>query len=151
MTLKEQITSDIKAAMKAADAAKLTVLRGLSAVINNKVLEKRAKTGQADVTLTDEEIQFALATEAKKRKESAAAFTAGGRQDLADKELTELTIIQAYLPKQMSKEETEAAVARILAAGKFNEFGPAMKAVMSELRGKADSAHITEIIKKKLG
>lgn len=143
MPIKEQITAEIKVAMKAGDAAKLTVLRGLSSVINNKAIDKKAP-------LTDEEIQLALGTEAKRRKESAAAFIAGGRQDLADNEMTELVIIQAYLPKQMTPDETETAVADILKKTGLKEFGPAMKAVMNELRGKADSAAITEIIKKKL-
>ena len=144
MALKEQITADIKTAMKSGDSAKLTVLRGLSSVINNKAIDKKAP-------LTDEEIQLALGTEAKRRKESATAFTAGGRKDLADNELAELTIIQTYLPEQMTQAETEKAVADILTTTGLKEFGPAMKAVMSELRGKADAAAITEIIKKKLG
>lgn len=150
MPLKEQISADIKAAMKAGEATKLTVLRGLSSVINNKALEKRGKTGDANAALTDEEIQTALATEAKRRKESAEAFKTGGRQDLADNELAELPIIQAYLPKQMTQVETETAVAAIMTKTGLKEFGPAMKAVMAELRGKADSAAITEIIKKHL-
>jgi len=151
MALKEQITAEIKTAMKAGDSAKLNVLRGLSAVINNKALEKRAKTNDPNAALTDEEIVQAFGTEAKRRKESAAAFVAGGRQDLADNEMAELTIIQAYLPKQMSAAETETAVTDILAKTGLKEFGPAMKAVMAELRGKADAGAITEIIKKKLG
>jgi hypothetical protein len=146
--LKEQITADIKVAMKAGDSAKLTVLRGLSSVISNKTLEKRSKTGDANTALTDEEILTALGTEAKRRKESATAFVAGGRQDLADNELAELKMIQVYLPVQMTAEETEVAVNKILATTGLKEFGPAMKAVMAELRGKADSQIITSIIKK---
>lgn len=142
--IKEQITAEIKTAMKAGDSARLTVLRGLSSVINNKAIDKKAP-------LTDEEIQLALGTEAKRRKESATAFIAGGRQDLADNEMAELVIIQAYLPKQMTQDETEKAVSEILAKTGLKEFGPAMKAVMAELRGKADAGAITEIIKKKLG
>lgn len=151
MALKDQITLDMKAAMKSGEAAKLSVLRGLTSVLNNRTIEKKAKTGDANAALTDEEATQALMTEAKKRKESAEAFKTGGRQDLADNELSELAIIQAYLPKQMDKAETEAAVLKILEAGKFTEFGPAMKAVMAELRGKADSAVITEIIKRHFG
>lgn len=161
--IKEQITAEIKTAMKAnagggqaGAALKLTVLRGLSSVINNKAIDKKAP-------LTDEEIQLALGTEAKRRKESATAFIAGGRQDLADNEMAELLIIQAYLPKQMTSDETEKAVSAILAKLDIKatanggvppdggKFGPAMKAVMAELRGKADAGAITKIIKKKLG
>jgi len=150
MSLVERLTSDMKAALKAREELRLTVLRSLIATLNNKAIEKRAKTGKDEI-LTDEEASQALMTEAKRRKESAAAFTNGSRQDLADKELAELVIIEAYLPKQLSKEETEAKVVAILAKLSIKEFGPAMKAVMAELRGQADSKLVTEIVKQKLG
>ena len=142
---------EIKIAMKAGDTFKLTLLRSLSSVINNKALDKRGKTNDPAAVLTDEEILSAFATEAKRRKESATAFIAGGRQDLADNELAELAVIVTYLPKQMSQAETETAVNDIMAKNGLKEFGPAMKAVMAELRGKADAGVITELIKKKLG
>jgi len=157
MTLREKISADIKTAMKAGDAAKLTTLRGLISVLNNKAIDKRVKTlakgGQAgtEEQLTDEEVTTALLTEAKKRKESAEVFKTGGRADLADNELKELAMIQEYLPKQLSAEETTTAVEAAIARSGSKEFGPVMKAVMAELRGKADSALVTEIVKKKLG
>lgn len=140
----------MKAAMKASDSGKLTTLRGLLSVLNNKAIEKRAKTGTEE-PMTDEEITNALLTEAKKRKESAEVFKTGGRADLAENELKELAIIAEYLPKQLSTEETEKAVDAILLKSGLKEFGPAMKAVMAELRGKADSALVTDLVKKKLG
>ncbi len=163
MTLKERISADIKAAMKASagggqagESGKLTTLRGLIAVLNNKAIEKRTKAAQGgqagkDEALTDEEVTNALLTEAKKRKESIEVFKNGGRADLAENEAKELLIIQEYLPKQLSSEETQAAVEAILAKINAKEFGPAMKAVMAELRGKADAALVTEIVKKKFG
>jgi uncharacterized protein YqeY len=150
MTLKERISADMKAAMKSGDSGKLTTLRGLLSVINNKAIEKRAKTGTEE-PMSDEEVTNALLTEAKKRKESMEVFKTAGRADLADNEAKELVVIQEYLPKQMSPEETQAAVEAILAKTGAKEFGPAMKAVMAELRGKVDSALATDIVKKKLG
>lgn len=135
--------------MKASDSGRLTTLRGLISVLNNKGIEKRAKTGTEN-PLTDEEVVNALLTEAKKRKESAEVFKTGGRADLAENELKELAVIQEYLPKQLSPAETETAVEAALAQAGTKEFGPAMKAVMAQLRGKADAALVTEIVKKKL-
>jgi uncharacterized protein YqeY len=140
----------MKTAMKAGDSGKLTTLRGLISVLGNKAIEKRAKTGKEE-PLSDEEVTSALLTEAKKRKESIEVFKTGGRTDLADNEAKELVVIQEYLPKQMSSDETEKAVLAVLEKSGAKEFGPAMKLVMAELRGKADAALVTEIVKKKLG
>ena len=148
MTLKEQIMADIKTAMKAADSAKLTVLRGVSASLKNAEIAKQMKQG-ASATLTDEEMLAVVATEAKKRKDSIAAF-ATSRPELAENEKAELAMLQVYLPKQLSSAEVEVAVDRIMASSGLKEFGPLMKAVMVELKGKADGQMITELIKKKL-
>ena len=95
-----------------------------------------------------------FASEAKKRQDSIEAFQKGGRQDLADKEKHELELLQQYLPKQMSEEEVEKAVEKILATLRQAQgdasFGSVMKAVTAELKGKADSRLISEIVKKKL-
>jgi len=136
--------------MKSGEQARLTVLRGLLSTFNNKAIEKRAKSGKEE-TLTDDEILSCLMTEAKKRKDSIALYTQGNRADLAASEKQELEIIQAYLPKQLSKEETEATVTAILAKSTSKEFGPVMKEIMKELKGKADAALVTELVKKQLG
>lgn len=150
MNLKEQLLSDIKTAMKAGNQEELTTLRGLSSVVKNAEIAKQMKAG-ASATLTDEEITTALLTEAKKRKDAINQFTTGGRPELAEGEQKELAIIQRYLPKQLSAEETEAEVSRIMAASGATDFPTAIKAVMAELKGKADGQVITTIIKKKLG
>lgn len=140
----------MKTAMKAGDSGKLTTLRGLISVLNNKGIEKRAKTGTEE-PLTDEEVTNALLTEAKKRKESMEVFKTGGRPELAENEAKELTVIQEYLPKQLSAEETTKMVTEIISKAGSKEFGPVMKMVMAELRGKADAALVTELVKKQLG
>lgn len=147
-SLKDKVKEDLKNSMKAGDGQRTGVLRMLISVLNNKSIDKKGK-GQSE-ELTDEEILQSLMTEAKKRKESMEIFTKGGRADLADKEKKELEIIQQYLPKQMSREEVEKIVGEIIKKSGASEIGSAMKEVMKELRGKADSALISEIVKQKI-
>lgn len=146
--LKDKIVNDLKVSMKAGDGKQVGVLRLLIAAINNKAIDKKGKTGSDQ--LTDDEVTQVLMSEAKKRKESIEIFTAGGRMDLADKERAELEIIQRYLPKQMSRKEVEKIVEEVLGKVPSREIGPAMKAVMAELRGKADAGMISELVKEKL-
>lgn len=148
MALKDQLMTDIKAAMKAGNSAELTVLRGLSAVLKNAEIAKQMKNG-ASATLSDEEGMNVFLTEAKKRKDSIAAFTET-RPEMAENEKVELAIIQRYLPTQLSAAETEQEVEKILAASGAKDFPTAIKAAMAALKGKADGKLITEIIKKKL-
>ncbi|MDD5430818.1 MAG: GatB/YqeY domain-containing protein [Candidatus Pacebacteria bacterium] len=145
--LQEKISQELKEAMKSGNAGKVSVLRLLNASFNNEKIKK----GKDSVLTEEEEIQV-LTREAKKRKESIEAFNNGGRPELAEKEKEELSIIETYLPAQMSKEEVVAAMDKILAglADKSN-FGLVMKAVMAELKGKADAKMISEILKERLG
>jgi len=146
MSLLEKLTQDLKEAMKAGNAGKVSVLRMLNSALKNKAIEKGK-----DASLTDEEAMQVLMREAKKRKESILAFEQGGRPDLADNEKKELAILEVYLPQQMSREEAVAVVEKVLAglADKSNA-GLVMKAVMAELKGKADGKMISEIVKEKL-
>lgn len=148
MALQEALTSDVKEALKAKDQSRVETLRLLQSVLQNKAIEKRGKGGES--ALTDEEVLAALTTEAKKRKESIRIFEEGGRQDLAEKEKKELAIIETYLPQLMSREETEKAVNDILAKYPSDNFGAAMKAVMAELKGKADAQVVSQIVKQKM-
>src|SRR3989344_9449582 len=146
MNLKAKLQEDLKQAMKSADANSVGVLRMLISAFNNKTIDKKGR-GQGE-DLTDEEATQTLMTEAKKRRESIDVFTKGGRADLAEKEKAELEIVQRYLPKQMSKEEVEKIVSDIVSKDASKEIGPVMKAVMAELRGKADSAMVSDLVKK---
>jgi len=145
--LQQKLVSDLKEAMKAGNADKVGVLRMLNAALQNQAIVKGK-----DAVLTDEEVTAVLMREAKKRKESVEAFTKGGRPDLAEKEKKELAILEVYLPKQMSREEVVVVVEKVLAglADKSNQ-GLVMKAVMQELKGKADGKTISEIVREKLG
>lgn len=148
MALREKISENVKIALKAGKPVETGVLRLLIAALNNKAIDKKGKTGGED--LTEEEVIQVLMSEAKKRRESIAVFTQGDRKDLADKEKLELAIIQGYLPKQMSKEEAEKLVDEILKKSGATEIGLAMKAVMAELKGKADAGMVSQLVKEKL-
>lgn len=151
MVLKGKLAEDLKRAMKFGDADRVGLLRLLQSAIHNKEIEKRTREKVSkDVELTDEELLQLLQTEVKKRWEAIEIFKKGGREDLASKEEKEAAIIMEYLPKQMSAEETETAVSRILKDSGAKDFGSAMKMVMAELRGKADAKAIAEIIKRSL-
>lgn len=147
MPLEQKLKEDLKNAMKAGDSARVGVFRMLNSALQNRRIEKGK-----DAVLSDEEVMEVLRREQKKRKESIEAFEKGGRPELAENEKSELAIIEVYLPKQMSREETVAAVEKILAgvADKSNA-GLVMKAVMQELKGKAEGKLISEIVKEKLG
>lgn len=148
MALLEKLSTDQKNAMKSGDAATLSVIRMLIAVIKNKEIEKHG-AGKGD-KLTDEETVQILMTEAKKRKDAITAFAAGNRNDLAEKEKAELSIIEKYLPEQMSREEVEQRVREIVKKSGATEVGAAMKTVMAELRGKADGRLVQEVVKQVL-
>ncbi len=148
MALKETLSSEMKTAMKAGNPDRVGLFRMLISAINNKEIERKGQGKEG--SMTDEEIVQLLMSENKKRKESAEVYLQGNRVDLADKEKKEMEIIGQFLPKQMSSEETEKAVAEILSRSGAKEIGPAMKEVTKELRGKADMSLVSEIVKKKL-
>jgi len=156
--LREKINAEIKKAMQEKNELPLLVLRGLSAAIHNKEIEKRTKLSknEKDIKkleelskLAEEEIVEAISSEAKKRKEAIIEFEKGGRQDLVDKEKKELEIIKVYLPEQISedriKEEVKKTIAEINAAGP-RDTGKVMAAVMPKLKGKADGGLVSKIV-----
>lgn len=148
MSLKEQIDSDIKEAMKAKDKEQLTALRSIKSLILLAESEKGGREGMNE----DAEMKL-LMKAAKQRKESAETYQANGRQELADKELAELQVIEKYLPKQMSDEELEAALKQIIekvGASGPSDMGKVMGAATKELAGKADGKAISAKVKSLL-
>lgn len=146
MTLKERITEDMKAAMRAKDSARLGAIRLLQAAIKQKEVDER-------VTLDDAAIAAIVDKLAKQRKDSIAAFTQAGRQDLADKETAELAVLQAYLPARLSAEEVAAAVKALVAevgASGPADMGKMMGAAKARLAGKADMAAVSAAVKAAL-
>lgn len=150
MSLSERIDNDLKTAIKAQDSLRLLVLRLIKASSKNKEIEKRSSG--ADGELTDEEILALIMREAKKRKESIEMFKRGAREDLVQKESSELKILEEYLPKFLSREEIALVVDRFLKTGTYTskDFGSIIKGVMPLLKGKALGSLVSEVIKEKL-
>lgn len=149
MNLKEQITADITAAMKAKDADRLSVLRMAKAALMNE-----ANKRSADYQLSDEESLKVLNTLVKQRKDSIEQFDKGGRAEMAAKERAELLMLEEYLPQAASRDEIEQAVSAAIAetgATSIKEMGAVMKAAQAKLAGKsADGRMVSELVKEKL-
>lgn len=148
MTLFDQISEDIKAAMKARDKVRLETLRNIKKVF----LEAKTAPGAND-TLADADALKIISKLAKQGKETAATYTEAGRQDLAEEELAQVDVLEGYLPKQLSAEEIEAEVKRIIAevgATSLKEMGKVMGTASKQLAGKADGRVISEVVKKLL-
>jgi len=148
MSLNEQITSDLKTAMKSGDKTRLDTLRLLRAHFI-----ELAKRGTGGEITPDEELNV-LTAAIKKRKEAIEVYEKAGRVELAQQERTELEVISSYLPKQLSQEEAAAIVQRIIAetgASSAKDFGKVMPLAMKELKGKFDGKIVQEMVKAKLG
>ncbi len=148
MPLSDKVNTDITAAMKAKDAARLSALRMLKAAITTKGVEKGRD-------LDDAEVLQVVSSLVKQRRDSVDQFSKAGRTDLVDKETAEIVILEQYLPPAASPEEIEAAVAAAMAetgASSPKDMGKVMKAVMPKLAGKnADGRAINEAVRRKLG
>lgn len=145
----DQISNDIKEAMKARDKVRLETLRNIKKVF----LEAKTAPGAND-TLTDDNAMKILQKLAKQGKESAATFTQQNRQDLADAELAQVAVIEEYLPKPLSDEEIEAAVKDIIAqvgATSMKDMGKVMGIASKQMAGKADGGKISQFVKALLG
>lgn len=147
MEIREKIMADMKSAMRDKDQVKLDAIRFLQAAIKNREIEVRP------AAITSDDILAVLKKLVKQRKESIEQYQAASRQDLVDKELSELKVIEAYLPAQMSKDQVEAVVVQVIAetkASSIKDMGTVMKAVMAKTAGSADNKLVSEIIKSKL-
>lgn len=144
MGLKDKITQDLTNAMKSGDKLRTETLRMLRA----QILEFE-KSGAGREMNVDDDMKILLSS-VKKRKDSIEMYEKANRKDLADKEAKEIEIVQEYLPKQMSKEEAEIIITKIVADAGTKEIGKVMPLVMKELKGKLDGKLINEIVKQKI-
>lgn len=147
MSLKNKINEDLNSALKARENERVETLRSIRAEIL-----KMDKSGMNREMTEEEEIQL-LSRQAKMRRESIEMFQSAGRQDLVDKEKSQLSIISEYLPVQMSQEEAEKIIIRILSDTGITsqkDFGRAMGEAMKELKGKIDGKVIQDLLKSKL-
>ncbi|MFN5447073.1 MAG: GatB/YqeY domain-containing protein [bacterium] len=146
MSLKDQITDDMKAAMRAKESARLGTIRLLTAAIKQKEVDER-------IELTDDQILAIIEKMIKQRKDSISQFEAGGRQDLADIEKSELVILSAYMPAALSEAdvlaEINSAVAAVGAAGP-QDMGKVMGVLKPKLAGRADMTAVSALVKTAL-
>ena len=148
--LLDQIKADLKEAMKAKEALRLSVLRMMITSIRNKEISLRK--GE-DVLLSNEQVLEVITSEVKKRKDSIESYISGGRDDLAEIEKNEIEALAKYLPEQMLVEELEEIVDDVIKSKSENStvaFGAVMGEVMSRVKGRADGSAVTAIVKKKL-
>lgn len=146
MSLKDQITEDMKTAMRAKDSERLGTIRLLQAAMKQKEVDER-------ITLDDVGVVAIVDKLIKQRKDSIAAFEGAGRQDLADKEKAEMAVLQVYLPARLSAEEVAAEVKAIVAelgAKGPGDMGKVMGAVKAKLAGKADMGEVSAAVKAAL-
>ena len=147
MSLKERITSDMTAAMKSKEAARLSTLRMVKAAVQNREIEKGGE-------LTDEELTKLLQSLVKQRRDSVEQYEKAGRAELAEKERAEIVVIEGYLPQAATREEIERAVAEAVAetgASSLKEMGAVMKAALARLAGRnADGKAVSEAVRSKL-
>ncbi|KKT28734.1 hypothetical protein A3G55_03765 [Candidatus Giovannonibacteria bacterium RIFCSPLOWO2_12_FULL_44_25] len=144
--LKNKIADDQKAALKGGDVLRLSTLRMLSAAVANKEIGLRKK----DVGLSDQEVLEAISTEAKRRKDAAAEYEKGGRADLAEKEKSELKILQEYLPPEISDEDLLRVVKDGMREAGDKNFGKIMKVITPILKGKASGDRIARVLQREL-
>jgi uncharacterized protein YqeY len=147
MDLSKQIVADLTASMKAQDAARTSTLRMVKAAMMNRQIEKGAE-------LDDDEVQKLLRSLVKQRRDSIEQYEKANRQELADKEKAEITVIERYIPAAASQEEIERVVTTVIAetgATSIRDMGKVMKAAQAALSGKnADGKLISELVKAKL-
>jgi uncharacterized protein YqeY len=146
MSLKDQITEDMKTAMRAKDSERLGTIRLLLSACKQKEVDER-------ITLDDVAVVAIVDKLIKQRKDSIAAFTQAGRQDLVGQGSAELTVLQAYLPARLSAEEVAAEVKAIVAelgASGPGDMGKVMGAVKTRLAGKADMGQVSAAVKAAL-
>lgn len=164
MFLKIKIQEDLKTALLEKKELELSVLRMLIAAINNKETEKKTKIWkeepdlapekiQKEAELAQEEIFEVISSEIKKRREAIEGFEKGGRKESADKERSELAILQKYLPEQMPEDEIKKLAAEAIkktGAKEIKDMGKVMGIITAQVKGKADMSLVSKIVKESL-
>jgi uncharacterized protein len=146
MTLKDRITEDMKTAMRAKDAPRLLTIRGLLAALKQREVDER-------IVLDDAAVVAIVDKLVKQRKDSIAQFSAGGRQDLVDKETAELGVLEGYLPQRLGATEIAGEVAAIVAetgATGPSDMGKVMAAAKARFAGRADMTAVSTAVKAAL-
>jgi uncharacterized protein YqeY len=145
--LKERITDDMKAAMRAGAKERLGIIRMITSAIKQREVDER-------ITLDDAQVLSVLEKMIKQRRESLVQFQAGNRPDLADKETAEIALIQSYMPSQLADAEIDSLIAAAIAASgaaSIKDMGKVMGIIKAKAQGRADMAAVGAKIKAKLG
>ena len=153
MDMRTNITAALKDAMKAKEADRLSTLRLINAAIKDRDIAKRG-AGEEDTGVSDAEILAILGKMVKQRQESARAYEEGGRLELAAKELSEIKIIEDYLPRQLSDDEAETAVSAAIAdigAESLRDMGKVIAALKDKYTGQMDFSKVGPMVKSRLG
>jgi uncharacterized protein YqeY len=146
MSLKATVTEDMKTAMRAKDAPRLSTIRLLLAAIKQREVDERTELSDADIVSVIEKM-------IKQRRDSVEQYTKGNRPDLADVEQAEIVVLQGYMPRAMSDAEVDAAIAAALAASGARgmaDMGKLMAVLKPQLAGKADMGKVSALVKAKL-
>ena len=147
MSLNDQLSEDLKDAMRSRDELRLSTIRMLRSEIKNREIEARGP-------LDDNAVQAAIRALVKQRRESIDAYRAAGREDLAAREAAEVDVLQKYLPAELSEAELAAMIDEVLSAlpeGAPRQAGPITGQVMKRVAGRADGRRVTEAVKARLG
>lgn len=155
MELRDKISDALKTAMREKDKERLSTLRLINAAIKDRDIAKRSEGGDGgDTGVGGNEILQILGKMVKQRQESARAYEEGGRLELAEKERSEITVIEDFLPKQLDEAETEAAIDKAIAqtgAGSIRDMGKVMGALKSKYTGQMDFGAVGPMVKARLG
>ncbi|MEL6609164.1 MAG: GatB/YqeY domain-containing protein [Pseudomonadota bacterium] len=153
MDLRTRITTGLKEAMKAKDSERLATLRLINAAIKDKDIDARAGTDGDAAGVSEADVLAILGKMVKQRQESARAYEEGGRLELAEKELAEIKIIEDYLPRQLSEEETKAAIASAISetgADSIRDMGKVMGVLKGKYTGQMDFGRAGPMVKDQL-
>jgi uncharacterized protein YqeY len=146
-SLSQRLDVAFKEALKGKQAVALSTLRMLKSAIRHREVDLKRQ-------VTEDELQAVITTQVKQRREAINEYTKAGRPDLASKEEEELSVLLSFLPPQLSKEELEAVVSRIIkevGASSPGDLGKVMKSAMAQLAGRADGKAVQEIVRQRLG
>ncbi|MBS8227051.1 GatB/YqeY domain-containing protein [Vannielia litorea] len=153
MDIRTRVSTALKEAMKAKEADRLSTLRLINAAIKDKDIANRGETGAGEAGVTDAEVLGILGKMVKQRQESARAYEEGGRLDLAERELSEVKVIEEFLPQQLSEDEAEAAVTEAIeetGAESIRDMGRVMGILKERYTGQMDFGTVGPMVKDRL-
>jgi uncharacterized protein YqeY len=154
MDLRTQLSTELKSAMKEKDADRLSTLRLINAAIKDRDIARRTEQGSEDEGVGDADILTILGKMVKQRQESARAYEEGGRLELAEKELSEIKVIETFLPRQLSEDETIDVIDKTISgigASSIRDMGKVMGELKTHYMGQMDFGKVGPLVKQRLG